>query len=326
MRIVATNFGDPGVLKRLPSAVQAPGKGEIVISVRAAAVNHRDLKIYENKNYAKGSGQDLPTFPLPIGVEAAGVVTAIGPEAFSDAGPIVVGDEVIAYRIEGAYADTIVIPAIQTVPKPIQLSWEQAASIMLTGTTAAHALAAVRARPGQTILIHAAASNVGYSAVQLAALDGIKIIGTASEKDFGLLEKYGVTPVKYGEGLLERVRAAAPTPTIDAALDFVGTNEAVDVSLQVVEQRSRIATIVAFEQAKNRGFLAVGGSSGQDPVGINLRKAARLRLTALAQANCFDVRIAKKFPLADAADAHRLLAKGGTGGHIVLIPDLGNDD
>ena len=287
--------------------------------MRAAAVNHRDLKIYASREYAKSSGRNEPTFPLRLGVEAAGIVTEVGHEAIGVAGPIVVGDEVIAYRIEGAYADAITVSAAQVVSKPRQLDWEQAASIMLTDTTAIHSLAAILARPGQTILIHASAGDVGFSAVQLAALDGINVVGTASEKDFGLLKTYGAIPVKYGEGLVDRVRDVAPQG-IDAALDFIGTDEAVDVSLRVVKDRSRIATIVAFNRAKRDRFLAIGGSEGQDPGGLAIRSAARLRLTALAQAGAFNVRIARTFALSEAADAHRLLAKGVGGGHLVLLP------
>ncbi len=319
MQIVATGYGKPDVLKAIPSEARSPGKGEVTIAVRAAAVNHRDLKMYASRDYTESSGREAPKFPLQLGVEAAGVVTEVGPEAMSIAGPVVVGDEVIAYRIDGAYADAITIPAAQVVPKPRQLNWEQAASLMLTGTTAVHALAAVRARPGQTILIHAAAGDVGYSALQLAALEGIKVVGTASEKDFGMLSKCGAIPVKYGDGLLDRVRDAAPQG-IDAALDFIGTDEAVDVSLQLVQDRSRVATIVAFDRAKRDRFLAIGGSAGQDLAGIAIRDAARLRLTALAQAGAFDVRIARTFPLAEAAHAHDLLSKGGLSGHIVLLP------
>ena len=154
--------------------------------------------------------------------------------------------------------------------------------------------------------------------MQLAALDGINIIGTASEKDFDLLRKYGATPVKYGEGLLDRVRDVAPRG-IDAALDFIGTDEAVDVSLQTVHDRSCIATIVAFDRAKRDHFQAIGGSAGQDPAGVTIRDAARLRLTALAQVGAFEVRIAKTFPLTEAADAHRQLTQGGGAGHIVSL-------
>ena len=319
MQIMATGFGSPDVLKAVPSEVRPPGKGEVTIAVRAAAVNHRDVKTYASPDYTKYTGQDEPKFPLRLGAEAAGIVTKAGLEAIGTAGPIVAGDEVIAFRVDGAYSDVITVSATQVVPKPRQLNWEQAASIMLTGTTAVHALASVRARSGQTILVHAAAGAVGLSAVQLAALDGINVVGTASEKDFDLLRRYGVTPVSYGEGLLDRVRGAAPRG-IDAALDFVGTDEAVDVSLQLVHDRTRIVTIVAFGRAKRDRFLLIGGPAGHDPAGVAIRNAARLRLTALAQASVFDVRVARTFPLAEAADAHRLLAKGGVGGRLVLLP------
>ena len=167
MQIVATGFGNPDVLKAIPSEVRSPGNGEVSIAVRAAAVNHRDFKVYASRDYTKSLGAEAPTFPMKLGVEAAGVVTEAGADAIGDAGPIVAGDEVIAYRIDGAYADAFTVSAAQVVPKPRQLSWEQAASIMLTGTTAAHALTAIRARSGQTVLIHAAAGDVGLSAVHL---------------------------------------------------------------------------------------------------------------------------------------------------------------
>ena len=319
MEIVATGFGSPDVLKAIPTGNQTPKEGEVVIAVHAAAVNHRDYKVYADRDYTKDRGQ-TPSFPLRLGVEAAGTVTAIGTRAIGPAGPILVGDEVIAYRIDGAYADTITVSASDVIPKPSQLTWEQASAIMLAGTTAVHALAMVRARRSQTVLIHAAAGGVGLAAVQLAVLDGLTVVGTASSKDFAKLRHYGAKPVAYGDGLLDRVREAAPGG-VDAALDLIGTDEAIDVSLAVVGDRSRVLTIVAADRAKREGFQAIGGASGQDSAGIIIRNAARLRLTALAQANAFDVAIAQTFPLAQAAEAHRVIARGGGGGgHIVLLP------
>ncbi len=320
MRIIATGFGEPDVLQAMPTENRPLEKGEVAIQVRAAGVNRADYKRYSSPEYTKSAGQKPPHFPLPLGVEAAGVVTAVGEEATGPAGPILTGDEVIAYRITGGYADTIVVPAWCVVPKPIKLSWEQAAAMMLAGTTAAHTLAAVRARPRQTVLVHGAAGGVGLAALQLAALDGVRVIGTAGEKDFETLRGYGAEPVKYGGGLEERVVGLAPEG-VDAAIDLVGTDEAIDISLALVADRSRIATIVAFRRAKETGIQSLGGSPGQDATGIAIRDAARLRLTALAQAGAFDLKVSRRFPLAQAAEAHRLLGKGGGGGgHIVLIP------
>ena len=319
MEIVATQFGDPDVLKAVHTEPRTPLKGEVAIQLRAIGVNHRDYKIYADPSYTRSRGQNLPIFPLRLGVEAAGVVTAVGPEAVGPAGPIIAGDEVIAYRIDGAYADEIVVSASQVVPKPDQLSWEQAATMMLDGTTAVHALAAVRIRRGETILLHAAAGGVGLAAVQLAVMGGIRVIGTASEKDFEMLRRYDVEPVEYGPGLLNRLNAVVPGG-VDAALDFAGSDEAIDVSLELVRDRSRIATIVAFDRAKDVGIQAIGGAAGEDPSGLEVRKYARLRLTALVDAGAYDVIVGRVYPLSRAADAHWLLSKGGSGGRIALVP------
>lgn len=320
MKIVATGFGDPQVLQAVPTENRPPGRGDVSIRVYAAGVNHRDYKVYNDPDYAANRGQDASSFPLDLGVEAAGVVTAVGHDAFGPAGPIEVGDEVIAYRINGAYADAIVVAATALVPKPTTLSWAQASSMMLAGTTATHTLAAVRARPGHKVLVHAAAGGVGLSVVQLARLDGIQVIGTASEGDFDTLRGYGAMPVTYGDGLMERVAEAAPDG-IDAAVDLIGTDEAIDVSLELVADHSRIATIVAFDRAKESGIQALGGSEGQDDWGIAVRENARLRLTALSQAGAYDIIVSDTFPLTEAAAAHQLLARGGAGGRIVLVAE-----
>ena len=109
---------------------------------------------------------------------------------------------------------------------------------------------------------------------------------------------------------------------VDAAIDLVGTDEAIDTSLALVADRSRIATVVAFRRAKETGIQVLGGSPGQDVTGVAIRDAARLRLTALAQAGAFKVKVFRRLPLAQAAEAHRLLTKGGSdgGGRLVLIP------
>ena len=291
----------------------------MAIRLRAIGVNHRDYKIYSDPSYTRARGQHTPVFPLRLGVEAAGVITAVGPEAVGPAGPIMVGDEVIAYRINGAYADRIVVSTSEVVPKPHQLSWEQAATMMLDGTTAVHALAAVRARRGDTILVNAAAGGVGLAAAQLAVLGGVRVIGTASQKNFEMLRRYDVEPVEYGPGLRERVLAVAPGG-IDEALDFAGTDEAIDASLALVSDRSRIATIVAFDRAKDSGIQAIGGAPGEDPSGLGIRNYARVRLTALVEGGAYDVVVAHVYPLSQVADAHWLLAKGGAGGRIALVP------
>ena len=292
-----------------------PGGGEVSIDVRSIAVNPRDVKTYLDPSYSRAANQQLE-FPIDIGVEAAGVVSAMGPDAVGPAGPIEVGDEVIAFRISGAYADRIVVKASAVIPRPSKISWEQAGSMMLVGTTAAHTLAAVRARPGQTVLLHGAGGGVGLSAVQLAGLNGIYVVGTGSAKHFDIMRRYGATPVRFGDGLERRIKSEVMRP-IDAAIDVIGTDEAIDVSLALVADRSKIATIVNFGRAKREGIQALGGSAGQNKSGIAIRANARLLISAYAQTGAIEFQVHQRFPLKDVVAAHESFLNGG-GGRIVL--------
>ena len=204
--VVATAFGGPEVLRVEQADVAPPGRGEVSIKVRAAGVNPVDVKSYAGHE----KGHDESKLPLRLGVEASGVVTAAGADARGPAGPVAVGDEVIAYRVLGAYADTVTVPAGAVVPKPPGLSWETASAMMLTGTTAIHLLTATGVTDGDCVLIHGAAGGVGSIAAQIAVRDGARVIGTAAEHQFDRLRSYGVIPVTYGEGLLDRVRSVAP--------------------------------------------------------------------------------------------------------------------
>ncbi len=317
MKIVASGYGSPAaMLKEVPADDRPPSTGEVAINVRAVGVNPKDVKLYATENYARARDRDTG-FPLDLGLEAAGVVTAVGPEAAGPLGPIKAGDEVIAYRIEGAYASRIVVPSSAVILKPARLSWAQASSLMLPGTTAYHCLAAVLARPGDTVLVHAAAGNVGRFVIQLAGIAGAKVIGTASEKDFDVLRGYGAIPVAYGAGLEDRVRAVAPSG-VAAAIDIAGTDEAIDVSLALVAERRRIATIVNLTRARQDGFQALGGESGNDE-GIRIRENARYVLAALAQSGTLEVRVDRRFPLSAASEAHKLVFEGSAG-RLVLEP------
>ncbi|HEX3963162.1 MAG TPA: zinc-binding dehydrogenase, partial [Trebonia sp.] len=161
--------------------------------------------------------------------------------------------------------------------------------------------------------------EVGSIAAQIAVRDGARVIGTASGKQFGRLRSYGVIPVTYGKGLLDRVRSAAPDG-VGAAIDTVGTDEAIDVSLDVLPDRRRIATIAAFDRAQGTGIKELGGSPGSDQGGIEIRNSARLRLTSLVTDGLVQIVLGPGFPLADVAEAHRQLASGKTRGRIILIP------
>lgn len=311
--VVASAYGGPEVLSVIDEAVPEPGPGQVRIAVRAAGVNPFDQKVYSG-----AFGTDPGNLPLRLGLEAAGVVTAAGDHATGPAGPVEVGDEVIAYRAPGAYAAELVVPASSVVPKPANLSWEQAGGLMLAGVTAVHALEAIGLRKGESVLIHGAAGGVGLMAVQLAVARGATVLGTASPAKHDMLRELGAVPVAYGPGLADRVRAAA-SEGVHAAADLVGTDEAVDVSVELVADRSRIATIAGIVRGAQAGIKLLGGSPGADP-GTDIRAAARLQLTEAAEAGRLRVLIAGSYPLSEAAAAHREIMTGHTSGKIVLVP------
>jgi NADPH:quinone reductase-like Zn-dependent oxidoreductase len=311
--VIAAAFGGPDVLAVVDEPTPEPGPGEARIEVRAAGVNPIDYKVYSG-----AFGADPSRLPIRLGSEAAGLVTAAGPGARGPAGPVVAGDEVIAFRASGAYAAELVVPAGALVPKPAALGWAQAGGLMLTGVTAWHALAATNVHEGDTVLIHGAAGGVGLMAVQLAAARGASVVATARPARHDFLRGLGAYPVAYGSGLADRVRAAAPGG-IDAALDLIGTDEAIDVSLALVGDRARIATIAGFARGLAAGIKVLGGAPGADP-GTQIRDAARLELTQLAQDGRLRVFVAQTFPLAEVAAAHRAIMSGHAAGKIVLIP------
>ena len=316
--VIATAFGGPEVLSVVDQPAGEPGPGQARIQVRAAGVNPVDWKQYSGR-----MGADPARLPLRLGAEAAGVVTAVGPGAVGPgavgpAGPARVGDEVIAFRAPGAYATELVVPADALVPKPAALDWAPASGLMLTGVTAWHSLAATDVHQGDTVLMHGAAGGVGLTAIQLAVLRGATVIATASPSRHDAVRELGAIPVGYGDGLEGRVRAAAPGG-VDVALDLVGTDEALDVSLDLVADRARIATIVVTPRAREAGIKLLGGAPGADP-GTEIRLPARLDLARLAGDGSLRVIVARTYPLTQVADAHRASMAGHAPGKIILIP------
>ncbi len=307
--VVATAFGGPEVLSVREEHLAEPESDEVLLDVRAAGTNPVDVKLYSGS-----MGADESTLPMRLGFEVAGVVRAVG----ADVARVSIGDEVIAFRISGGYASQVLVPAAALVPKPEEASWEQAAGLMLAGTTAVHALAATTVRTGDTVLVHNASGGVGLMAVQIAKARGAHVIGTAGEGRHQFLRDWGVQPVEYGPGLADRVREIAAYG-VDAAIDLVGTDEAVDVSLELVADRQRIATIAAFERAQRDGFKALGGGPGADP-GTELRDAARLELVSLVEEGQLEVVVDESFALADVSAAHQKVLKGHTHGKIILVP------
>ncbi|ERG69213.1 NADP-dependent oxidoreductase [Segniliparus rugosus] len=309
LSIVASAYGGPEVLELRDLPVPDPGPGQVVIDVRAAGTNPIDWKIYSGTR-----GDDPAALPLRIGFEVAGVVSAVGPQARGVTGALRQGDEVLAFRVSGGYAERLLVPAKDVLHKPVSLGFEQASGLLLAGTTAVHALAVVGLGEGDTLLVHGGAGAVGLAAAQLARLRGAKVVATASAPRHDQLRACGAVPVEYGPGLLERIKAVGP---VTAALDCVGTDEAVDASLALLADKRRFVTIAAFPRAASEGFKAIGSQA--DP-GVEIRDNARAELVKLAAEGELDVVVDRTYPLAEAAEAHRYLRTGHAKGKVVLIP------
>ncbi|PVE65354.1 quinone oxidoreductase family protein [Microbacterium testaceum] len=293
--------------------VPAPGPGEVTVRVRAAGINPADAK---HVAQARPGAQ----FPVPIGYELSGEVTAVGPDAVGGSGELSVGDEVVAFRVQGAYATEITVPARDVFAKPASLSHAQAANLLLAGTTAAEMIQVTRVADGDTVLLHAASGAVGVSLLQQARALGVRVIGTVgpdADDSADRVRQYGGIPVAYGEGLRERVEAAAEGAPIVAAWDAAGTDEAIDVSLALVAERDRIVTIVRPDRAESDGILWIAGAR---PESARFRDIARARVLELAASGELDVPVARTYPLADAVEAVRFVMQGHPGGKVALLP------
>ncbi|WP_307858052.1 quinone oxidoreductase family protein [Cellulomonas fulva] len=308
--VVAVAYGGPEQLHVVEVDPGEPGPGEVLLDVRAAAVNPVDWK-----SYAAG---DPARLPLRLGLEVAGTVAATGPNVrwLSE------GDEVIAWRVDGGYAGALVVPEQSTVRRPPTLPWAEASGLMVTGTTAVHTLTATRTRTGDVVLVHGGSGGVGRMVTQLALLRGAHVVATASPDAHDDLRELGAVPVAHGEDLVRRVRAAlrdAGLGPATVAIDTVGTDEALEASVELVRDRGSVVTVAGFGRAAELGIRALGGGPGADP-GTQVREQARAQLVELAGDGSLDVRVARTYPLEEVALAHTASRGGHARGKLVLLP------
>lgn len=307
---IARRPGGPEVFELVEVDVPAPAPGEVTVRVRASGLNPADAK-----HVAEGVRPD--DFPRPVGYELAGVVTAIGPDTELASGGGAVGDEVMAFRVRGGWATELTVPAADVFAKPPGLTFEQAANLLLAGTTAAEMLYVTRVAPGETVLVHGASGAVGVMLLQQAALRGVRVVGTASPGRFDVVRRYGGEPVAYGDGLEERVRAAA-REGVAAALDCVGTDEALAVSLALVGDRSRMVSIAAAdEHAVTEGYHRVRGGT---PASTAFRDSVRAEIIDLAGRGRLEVTVVRTYPLEEALAAAEVLKGKHPGGKLALVP------
>ena len=194
--------------------------------------------------------------------------------------------------------------------KPPSVPWEIAGSLYVAGTTALDALADTAVRAGDTVVVTSAAGGVGCLAVQLAIARGARVIGTVAERNFDYLRQLGATPVAYGPGLVERIRAVAPDG-VDAFIDFFG-GDSVKAAIELGVSPQRISTVLDWAAVDDYGVQrATAGSVREMLVVARLMEAHQLRMP-----------IADVFALDDVEAAYRQLDRRESVGKIVIGMNL----
>lgn len=291
-------LGGPEVLRLEEVAEPRPGPGEVRIRAKAAGVQAFDIAVLAGLIPVPEPG----AFTVP-GNEFAGIVDEVG----EGVAGFTAGDEVLGFGRLGAYQELVVAGADQVVPKPPEMPWEVAGAFTAAAQTAEIAIERIDVGPGDTVLVHGAAGSVGAMAVQLSRLRGAKVLGVARPAWHEQVRALGAIPLAYSEDFVERVAPHGVT----AAIDGVG-GVALEYTLDLIEDRSRILTLVEHDRADGLGIKLT----------VNDRSAARLaRLAALYAKGELTHRIMATFPLAEAAEAMGTYQAGNIHGKIVLTMD-----
>jgi NADPH:quinone reductase-like Zn-dependent oxidoreductase len=278
-----------------------PGPGQLLVAVDAAGVNPADWKRRSGTMRAPGSPPEQ--FPMVFGREAAGLVAAVGPGVDGFA----VGDAVFGNSDGGGFSEYAVLAVPVTAHRPPGLAATDAATLPVAAATAYDGVRQLGLPPGATLLITGVGGGVGSAAAQIARHQGLTVIGTASagKKDF--VESLGATHVEYGPGAAGRIRAAAPAG-VDAIFDQVGGQALEEVAPLLADRRKLVS-------AGDRAAVArLGGS-------FVARARNQEVLDALAQlvlSGALRPHVTHTFPLAQAAQALRLVEDGHARGKVVI--------
>ena len=294
-----TAYGGPEALTWAEAPVPRAGPGQIRIAVRAASVNPVDWKRLAG---VMSGGQPL-VGPEYLGSDAAGVVDEVGEGVTG----VSVGDEVFG-RGQGTQAESAVLDA--WAAKPPSSDWAVAAAAGVGGETSERGLRLLGVRPGDTLFVDGGAGGVGAVAVQMALARGAKVIASASQANQHYLREIGAIPVRYGEGVAARVRAAAGG-RVDAVFDVAGKTPAGEL-ISLVSEPSQVLSIANFA-AGQAGARVTGGGADSRPM------QALAEVAGLLAQNKLVIKV-QTFPFDRAAEAYHISQGGHIRGKLVLIP------
>ena len=292
-----SRFGGPEVLEIVDLPDPHPGPGEIRIAVRAAGVNASDWK--------KRRGLMDPELPQTLGHEAAGVVDELG----AGVTDVAIGDRVFGFNAEGAAQAELTVLS-DYAPIPPSLDFPEAAALPAAIETATRALDQLGVASGSTLLVNGASGSVGGAAVQLALARGVHVIGTASPANHEYVRSLGAEPVAYGEGLVGRVRALAPSG-VDAALDVAGSGVLPEL-IELTGGPEHVVTVADFAGAQETGVRFSRGDAGRAIYVL-------AEIGELIESGRFKPPVVQAFRLADVADAHRVGEDGHARSKLVLL-------
>jgi len=318
--ICVREFGGPDVLRLEQLPDPAPGRGEVLVRVRAAGVNPVDAYIRTGTHAYK------PSLPYIPGSDAAGEVESVG----ADVAGIAAGDRVYFFRTiaghQGAYAERAVCLPSQLFRLPSRASFAQGAAIGVPAATAYRALFhKAAARPGETVLVHGATGSVGLAAVQLAHAHGMTVIATGgTEQGLALVRTQGAnaTVNHRDPDHVQQVVHATGGRGVDVVLEMLA-NVNLDADLTLVAPRGRVVVVgnrgrveIDPRRAMTREITILGMSlfnaSDQELASIHAALVAALDNGTLAPV------VARELPLEDASRAHVAVMEPGALGKIVL--------
>jgi NADPH2:quinone reductase len=318
--IQVKQHGGPEVLTLSDIETPAPGPGEALVEIAAAGINFIDVYLCTGLYPAR-----LPMVP---GSEGAGAVTAVGP----DVTEVRIGDRVVSTNLAGSYAQFALAPAQRLVPVPDGISDQVAAAALLQGMTAHYLLFdSYPVKAGDTVLVHAAAGGMGLLLTQLATRLGARVIGTVSTPEkAALATAAGAAEVLVGyTDVAEQVRRLTGGEGVPAVYDGVG-NTTFEESLASLRLHG---VLVLYGQSSgpvppfDLNRLNGGGSLYVTRPTLAHFVTTREELTRRAgdvlgwiADGSLNIHIGGRYPLEDAAQAHRDLQTRRTTGKLLLIP------
>ncbi len=347
-RVIVDRYGGPEVLRVVEEVDPRPGVGEVSVRVLAAGASFTDAQL------RAGTYIGVPRPPFTPGYELVGVVEELGPACSR----LRVGDRVGALTVWGAYAERVCLPEAEAVKVPKDLDPAEVVSLLFPYMTAYQLLHhKAKVKSGETVLVHGAAGRVGTAILELGALAGLRLYGTASARDHDAVERLGAVAIDYrNEDFLARVRELAGDG-VDVVLDGLGGGLSLRsfralrpggrlvvfghyttlangrknwrgwvewyaataaVALRGLLSSHRTVLAYRIQKLRDRRMGSVGTGGG--PRHPDWFREDLAHLVKLLRAGKIHPVVAERLPLVQARRAHELLEKSASVGKLVLVP------